>query len=190
MSTTDVPARTLQPSSSMPSMDDLLCNYEAQSSWILVSMPNLTTLCHKHKCDRYSTYLEHLLIGAHVDKLCAYPTGLKEWQDHVWPATMNDICRDIGKPLAKKLDIACDLCDVKDNEISHDWQEINELHDKLAKEQCLRHRLEDRLARYKGKWEDRLGATMGSPLPHKWWWVPRCHPCCQQYTCQQIFLWR
>ena len=130
-------------------------------------MPNLTMLCHKHKCNRCSTYLEHLLIGAHAGELCAYPAGLEEWLDHVWPATMNDICRDVGEPLTKKLDIARDLCDIKDDEISHNQQEINKLHDKLTKEQHLQCRLEDCLAQYKGKWKDELEATMGSPLPHK-----------------------
>ena len=100
-------------------------------------MPNLTALCHKHKCDRCSTYLEHLLIGACVGKLCAYPARLKEQLDDAWPTTMNDICMDVGEPLAKKLDIIHDLCDVKDNEISHDWWEINKLCDKLAEEQHL-----------------------------------------------------
>ena len=50
---------------------------------------------------------------------------------------MNDICRDVGEPLAKKLDIACDLCNVKDNEIDRNWQTIKDLHDKLDKERRL-----------------------------------------------------
>ena len=82
-------------------------------------MPNLTALCHEHKCDKCSTYLEHLLIGAHVGELCAYPNGLEAQLDHAWPATMNDIHRDVDKPLTKKLDVTCDLFDVKDNEINH-----------------------------------------------------------------------
>ena len=100
-------------------------------------MPNLTTLCHEHKCDRCSTYLEHLLINAHAGELCAYPARLEEWLDHAWPATMNDICRDVGEPLTKKLDITCNLCDIKNDEISHNRWEINELCDKLTEEQCL-----------------------------------------------------
>ena len=151
----------------MPSIDDLLPNYKAQSLWKLVSMPNLTALCHKHKCNRCSTYLEHLLIGAHMGELCAYPTGLEERLDHAWPTTMNNIHRDVGEPLTKKLDVACDLCDIKDDEISCNWQEINKLHNKLNEDCCLRHRLEDCLAWYKGKWKDELEVTMGSPLPHK-----------------------
>ena len=80
-------------------------------------MPNLTALCHKHKCDKCSTYLEHLLISACMGKLCTHPNGLEAWLDHVWPAAMNDICRDVGEPLSKKLDVTCDLCDIKDDEI-------------------------------------------------------------------------
>ena len=80
MSATNVPARTSQFSSSMPSIDDLLRQYEARSTWKLVSMPNLTTLCHEHKCNKCSTYLEHLL--AHVGELCAHTDGLKEWLYH------------------------------------------------------------------------------------------------------------
>ena len=88
MSTANIPVGTLQSTSSMPSIDDLLRQYEAHSAWKLVSMPNLVTLCHKHKCDKCSTYLEHLLIGAHVGELCARPDGLKVWLDHAWPATI------------------------------------------------------------------------------------------------------
>ena len=131
-------------------------------------MPNLTALCHEHKCDKCSTYLEHLLIGAHMGELCAYPpTGLKEQLDHAWPTAMNNICRDVGEPLTKKIDVAHDLCNVKDDEISCDWWEINNLCDKLAEEQCHRCRLEDHLAWYKGKWKDESEVTMGSPLLHK-----------------------
>ena len=63
----------------------------------LVSMPNLATLCHEHKCDKCSTYLEHLLIGAHAGKLCTHPDGLEARLDHVWPTAMNDIHRDVGE---------------------------------------------------------------------------------------------
>ena len=65
-------------------------------------MPNLTALCHKHKCDKCSTYLEHLLIANQVGKLCARPEGIEAQLDHAWPATMNDIHRDVGEPLIKK----------------------------------------------------------------------------------------
>ena len=66
MSTADIPLGTSQSSSSMPSIDELLRQYKACSAWKLVSMPNLTALCHKHKCDKCSTYLEHLLIASRV----------------------------------------------------------------------------------------------------------------------------
>ena len=62
-------------------------------------MPNLVALCHEHKCDKCSTYLEHLLIGAHVGELCTHLDGLESQLDHVWPAAMNDIRRDVGEPL-------------------------------------------------------------------------------------------
>ena len=129
MSTADVLVGTSQSSSSMPSIDDLLCQYEAHSVWKLISMPNLTVLCHEHKCDKCSTYLEHLLIAACAGELCACPDRLEAWLDHAWPAAMNDIHRDVGEPIAKKLDVAHDLCDTRDNEIDHCQRVINDLHD-------------------------------------------------------------
>ena len=59
----------------MPSIDDLLCQYKARSTWKLISMPNLVVLCHEHKCNKCSTYLEHLLISAHVGELALARTG-------------------------------------------------------------------------------------------------------------------
>ena len=103
MSAADVPIGTSQSTSSMPSIDDLLCKYKARSAWKLISMPNLTTLCHEPKCDKCSTYLEHLLIAAHTGELCAHPDGLESQLDHAWPAIMDDICKDVGEPLAKSL---------------------------------------------------------------------------------------
>ena len=83
MSAADVPVGMLQSSSSMPSIDDLLCQYKARSVWKLVSMPNLTMLCHEHKCDKYSTYLEHLLIATRRGELCACSDRLTAQLDHV-----------------------------------------------------------------------------------------------------------
>ena len=167
MSAADVPSGMSQFSSSMPSIDELLRRYEARSGWKLISMPNLTALCHEHKCDKCSTYLEHLLIANQAGELCTRPEGLEAWLDHVWPATMNDIRRDVSEPLAKKLDITCDLCDIKDNEIDCDQQMINNLHDKLDKERWLQCRLKEWLAQDKGKQKEESEVTMGSPLPHK-----------------------
>ena len=65
-------------------------------------MPNLTALCHEHKCDKCSTYLEHLLIANRAGKLCAHPEGIEAWLDHAWPTAVNNICREVGEPLAKK----------------------------------------------------------------------------------------
>ena len=99
-------------------------------------MPNLVVLCHKHKCDKCSTYLEHLLIGAHAGELCAPLDGLKAQQDHAWPTTMNDIRRDVSEPLAAKLNAAGDLCDVRDDEVNHNQWEINDLCNKITEEHC------------------------------------------------------
>ena len=167
MSAADVPVGTLQFSSSMPSIDELLHQYEARSAWKLVSMPNLTMLCHEHKCDKCSTCLEHLLIAAHAGELCARPNGLKSWLDHTWPAVMDEIHKDVSEPLARKLDVACDLCDTRDDEIDCCRQTINDLHDQLDAEHHLRCRLKEKLAKYKGKQKEELEATMDSPLPHK-----------------------
>ena len=114
----------------------------ARSTWKLVSMPNLTALCHKHKCDKCSTYLEHLLMASRAGELCTRPEGLEARLDHAWPATMDDIRRDVGEPLAKKLDVMCDLCDTRDDEVDRARQTINDLRDQLDAEHCLRHRLE------------------------------------------------
>ena len=130
-------------------------------------MPNLTALCHEHKCDKCSTYLEHLLIAACMGELCTRPDGLEAWLDHAWAATMNNICRDVCKPLAKKLDVACDLCDTRDDEIDCCWWTINELCNKLNEEHLLQCQLEEWLAWHKGKPREDSEATMGSPLPRK-----------------------
>ena len=153
MSAADVPAGTLQFSSSMPSIDDLLHQYKARSVWKIVSMPNLTALCHKHKCDKCSTYLEHLLISAHVGELCAHPDGLKARLDHVWPAAVNDIHRDVSKPPTDK--------------INRNQQEISDLHDRLAKEHHLQRRIKEWLAQYNGKQKEESEVTMDSPLLSK-----------------------
>ena len=137
MSTADVPVGMSQFSSSMPSIDDLLRQYKACSARKLVSMPNLTVLCHKHKCDKCSSYLEHLPIAACAGELCTCPDGLEAQLDHVWPTTMNDIHRDVGEPLAKKLDVARDLCDTRDDEINRCRWAVNDLHDQLDAEHCL-----------------------------------------------------
>ena len=152
----------------MPSIDDLLCQYEACSTWKLVSMPNLTALYHKHKCNKCSTYLEHLLIATRAGELCARPNRLAARLDRTWPATMNNICRGVGKPIAKKLDVACDLCDTRDDEIDCCQWVINDLHDQLDVEHHLRCRLEEKLAKYKDKQKEESEATMDSQLPHKW----------------------
>ena len=130
-------------------------------------MPNLTTLCHEHKCNKCSTYLEHLLIANQAGKLCACPEGLEAQLDHAWPAAMDDIRRDVSKPLAKKLDVACDLCDTRDDEVDRTRWMINDLRDQLDAEHRLWHRLEEKLAKYKGKQKEESEATMDSPLPRK-----------------------
>ena len=164
MSAADDPVGMLQFSSSMPSIDDILHQYEACSAWKLVSMPNLTALCHEHKCDKCSSYLEHLLIAAHMGELCARPNRLEVWLDHAWPAAMSDIHRDVGEPLAKHLDVACDLCDTRDNKINCCRWAVNDLRDQLDAEHRLRRRLEEKLAKYKGKQKEESEATMDSPL--------------------------
>ena len=165
MSAADIPPGMSQFPSSMPSIDELLLRYEARSAWKLVSMPNLTALCHEHKCDKCSTYLEHLLIANWAGKLCTRPEGLEVWLDQAWPAAMDDIRRDVGKPLAKKLDIACDLCDARDDEVDRSRRTISDLRDQLDVEHCCRRRLEEKLAKYKGKQKEESEATMDSPLP-------------------------
>ena len=167
MSTADVPSGTSQFSSSMPSIDELLRQYKACSAWKLVSMPNLTTLCHEHKCDKCSTYLEHLLITSCAGELCIRPKGLEEQLDHAWPVTMDDIRRDVGEPLAKRLDVARDLCDTRDDEVDRARQTINDLRDQLDAEHRLRCRLEEKLAKYKGKHKEESVVTMDSPLLRK-----------------------
>ena len=167
MSAADVPVGTSQSSSSMPSIDELLHQYEVCSVWKLISMPNLTAFCHEHKCDKCSTYLEHLLIAAHAGELCAHPDGLELQLDHAWPAVMNDIYRDVSEPLAKKLDAAHDLCNTRDDEIDRCWWTINDLCDQLDGEHCLWCRIEEKLAQYKGKQKEESEATMDSPLPCK-----------------------
>ena len=114
-------------------------------------MPNRIALCHEHKCDKCSTYLEHLLIANRVGELCACPKGIEARLDHAWPAAMNDIHRDVSKPLTKKLDVVCDLCDTREDEVNRARQMINDLCDQLDAEHRLWHRLEEKLAKYKGK---------------------------------------
>ena len=167
MSAADVPVGTLQSSTSMPSIDELLHQYKARSTWKIVSMPNLTALCHEHKCDKCSTYLEHLLIATCVGELCACPNRLKSWLDHAWPTIMDDICKDVGKPLAKKLDVTHDLCNTRDDEIDCCRWVINDLCIQLDVEHCLWCRIEENLAHYKGKQKEELEVTMDSPLPCK-----------------------
>ena len=128
-------------------------------------MPNLTTLCHEHKCDKCSTYLEHLLIANRPAELCARPEGIEARLDHAWPAAMNNICRDVDKPLAKKLDVMCDLCDVKDDEIECNWQEISNLCDRLAEEHHLWRRIKEQLAQYKGKQKEESEASHDNGFP-------------------------
>ena len=191
MSTADVLLGTSQFPSSMPSIEELLRQYKARSAWKLVSMPNLTALCHEHKCDKCSTYLEHLLIVNWVGELCTRPEGIEARLDHVWPATMNDICREVGEPLAKKLDVVCDLCDTRDDEVDCARRTINDLHDKLNVEHRLRCRLEEKLAKYKGKQKEESEATMDSPCRvNGKWWVSHCPQRCQQCTCRQTSLQR
>ena len=168
MSAAVVPPGMSQFSSSMPSIDELLCRYEARSAWKLISMPNLTALCHEHKCDKCSTYLEHLLIANRAGGLCARHEGLEARLDQAWPAAMDDIRRDVGEPLAKKLDVARDLCDARDDEVNCSRRMISDLHDQLDAEHHRRRRLEETLAKYKGKQKEESEATMDSPLPRKW----------------------
>ena len=78
-----------------------------------------------------------------------------------------DIRRDVGEPLATKLDATCDLCNVRDSEVDRNQWKISDLHNKLAKEHRLRQRIEERLAWYKGKQREESEVTMGSPLPCK-----------------------
>ena len=59
---------------------------------------------------------------------------------------MNYICRDVGEPLTTKLNTTCDLCDVRDDEVNCNLQEINNLHDKLAEEHRYQRWLEEQLA--------------------------------------------
>ena len=132
-----------------------------------VSMPNLTALCHKHKCDKCSTYLEHLLIANRAGELCTRPEGIEVWLDHAWPTAMNDIHREVGEPLTKKLDVVCDLCDTRDDEVDRARRTINDLRDKLDAEHRLWRRLKEKLAKYKGKQKEESEATMDSPLPCK-----------------------
>ena len=104
---------------------------------------------------------------------------------------MNDIRRDVGKPLAKKLDVMHDLCDTRDDEVDHTRWTINNLCDQLDVEHCLRCRLEEKLAKYKGKQKEESEATMDSPLHvNSKQWVSHRPRCCQQCTCQQTSLWR
>ena len=130
-------------------------------------MPHLTALCHEHKCDKCSTYLEHLLIAGCTGELCAHPDGLESRLDHVWLAVMNDIHRDVSEPLAKERDVARDLCDTRDDEIDRCRRMISDLRNQFDGEHRLRHRLEDKLAKYKGKQKEELEVTMDSPLPRK-----------------------
>ena len=191
MSTADIPPGTSQFPSSMPSIDELLRQYEAHSAWKLVSMPNLTALCHKHKCNKCSTYLEHLLIANQAGELCACPKGIEAWLDRAWPATMNDIRREVGEPLTKKLDVVHDLCNTRDDEVDRARWTINDLCDKLNAEHHLQHRLEEKLAKYKGKEREESEATMDPPLLRKRQAVGVPPPrCCRQCTCRQTSLWR
>ena len=80
---------------------------------------------------------------------------------------MNNTHRDVGKPLSKKLDVAHDLCDTRDDEIDCCQWTINHLCNKLDDEHRLWCRLEEKLAQYKGKQKEELEVTMDSPLPHK-----------------------
>ena len=128
-------------------------------------MPNLTALCHEHKCDKCSTYLEHLLIANQVGELCTRPEGLEARLDQAWPAAMDDIRRDVSEPLAKKLDVMCDLCDARDDEVDRSRQTISDLRDQLDVEHRHQRRLEEQLAKYKGKQKEESEATMDSPLP-------------------------
>ena len=114
-------------------------------------MPNLTALCHEHKCDKCSTYLEHLLMASQAGELCTRPEGLEAWLDHAWPTAMDDIHRDVSEPLAKKLDVVGDLCNTRDDEVDRARQTINDLHDQHDAEHRLWSRLEEKLAKYKGK---------------------------------------
>ena len=60
-------------------------------------MPNPTALCHEHKCDRCSMYLEHLLLSACAAEICTHLTGLKQWLDYAWPTAVNDIHKDVSQ---------------------------------------------------------------------------------------------
>ena len=80
---------------------------------------------------------------------------------------MNDIYKDVGKPIAKKLDVAHNLCDTRDDEIDCCLRAINDLCDQLDTEQRFQRRLEEKLAKYKGKQKEESEATMDSPLPRK-----------------------
>ena len=122
---------------------------------------------HKHKCNKCSTYLEHLLIANRAGELCARPEGIEARLDHAWPAAMNNIRRDVGEPLAKKLDVVCDLCDTRDDEVDRTRRTINDLCDKLNAEHRLQRRLKEKLAKYKGRQKEESEVTMDSPLPRK-----------------------
>ena len=102
-----------------------------------------------------------------VPLIWARPKGLEAWLDHAWPTAMDDICRDVSEPLTKKLDVVRNLCDTRDDEVNHARQTIIDLCDELDAEHCLQRRLEEKLAKLKGKQKEELEATMDSPLPHK-----------------------
>ena len=114
-------------------------------------------------------HLSGTLAHCHrVGKLCTRPEGLQARLDHVWPAAMDDIRRDVGEPLTKKLDVVRDLCNARDDEVDCSRRTISELHDQLDAEHRLRRRLEEKLAKYKGKQKEESEVTMDSPLPRKW----------------------
>ena len=62
----------------------------------------------------------------------------------------------------------CDLCDTRDDEVDRARQMINDLRNKLDAEHHLRRRLEEKLAKYKGKQKEESEVTMDSPLLYKW----------------------
>ena len=192
MSAANIPSGTSQFSSSMPSIDDLLHQYKAQSAWKLISMPNLTTLCHEQKCDKCSTYLEHLLIGAHTGELCAHPAGLEGWLDHAWPATMNDIHRDVGEPLAESPKSLTSLATSAMSRMTRSTT--------ISRRSMTCMTSSPRSIVFDAGSRNGFPSTRAS-RKRNWrrQWVLHCHtnarqpePChhphCQQYTCQQIYL--
>ena len=163
MENTDVPSGPLQPPSSTLRVDELLCDDEMKSPWKIISMPNLVTWCHGHKCAKCSMYLEHLLLGAHMGELCAHPDGLNEWLGHAWPTTMDNIRKAVAQPLEEDINVTHRFCNIKDDEINQLWLVNINLRKDLAVEHRAWLRAMAMLDHYKGKQREESKTAMGNP---------------------------